>query len=288
MSLMPGFTARYIRANGVRIHTRTAGKGPPVVLLHGYPQSGIMWRKVAPALAEQYTVVVPDLRGYGESDKPRDGYDKKTMAADIHAVMTALGHGRYRVVGHDRGARVAHRLTVDQPQAVQCLSVLDIIPTHTLFRDTGRELAAAYWHWFYFQVPDLPEVMIGAAPEPFLRFMFRALSGEPDAIEEEAFAEYLRVFTLPGTIRAGLEDYRAAATKDFADDEADLARRIACPVQALWGESGKMHTLFDVLATWRDKAGDVRGKPLPCGHFIPEEAPGPLLAELMPFLAEVR
>lgn len=284
MSLMPGFTQRYVRANGIRVHTWVGGEGPALVLLHGYPQSGIMWRKVAPALARRFTVVIPDLRGYGDSDKPRDGFDKKTMAADIHGVMQALGHARYRVVGHDRGARVSHRLALDHAEAVERLSLLDIVPTHTLFRDTGRELAAAYWHWFFFQVPDLPEVMIGATPEPFLRNMFRALTAEAGAIEEPAFAEYLRVFTLPGTIRCGLEDYRAAAKQDFADDEADLARRVSCPVQILWGEYGKMHGLFDVLATWRDKATDVRGRPLPCGHFIPEEAPEALLAELEPFL----
>ncbi len=285
MTLMPGFTQRYVRANGIRLHTWVGGEGPALVLLHGYPQSGIMWRKVAPSLARRFTVVIPDLRGYGDSDKPRDGFDKKTMAADIHGVMQALGHSRYRVVGHDRGARVSHRLALDHAEAVERLSLLDIVPTHTLFRDTGRELAAAYWHWFFFQVPDLPEVMIGATPEPFLRNMFRALSAQAGAIEEAAFAEYLRVFTLPGTIRCGLEDYRAAAKQDFADDEADLARRVTCPVQILWGEFGKMHSLFDVLATWRDKATDVRGRPLPCGHFIPEEAPEALLAELEPFLA---
>jgi haloacetate dehalogenase len=285
--LMPDFPARWIRANGVRLHVRTGGRpdGPPVLLLHGYPQSGVMWRKVAPVLGRDHALVIPDLRGYGDSDKPRDGFDKRTMAADLHALMTSLGHARYAVVGHDRGARVSHRLALDQPDAVTHLALLDIVPTHTLFRDTGRELAAAYWHWFFFQVPDLPEVMIEAAPEPFLRFMFRALSSEPGAIEEAAFAEYLRVFTLPGTIRCGLEDYRAAATQDFADDAADLDRRITCPVLALWGEHGKMHTLFDVLATWRDKAHDVSGHSLPCGHFIPEEAPGPLLDTLRPFLA---
>lgn len=285
MSLMPGFTQRFVRANGIRFHTWVGGEGPALVLLHGYPQSGIMWRKVAPALARRFTVVIPDLRGYGDSDKPRDGFDKKTMASDIHGVMQALGHARYRVVGHDRGARVSHRLALDHADAVERLSLLDIVPTHTLFRDTGRELAAAYWHWFFFQVPDLPEVMISATPEPFLRNMFRALSAEAGAIEEAAFAEYLRVFTLPGTIRCGLEDYRAAAKQDYADDEADLALRVRCPVQILWGEFGKMHTMFDVLATWRAKADDVRGRPLPCGHFIPEEAPEALLAELEPFLA---
>jgi len=284
MSLMPGFHPAWLRVNGTRIHTLTAGTGPALVLLHGYPQSGVMWRKVAPELARRFSVVVPDLRGYGDSDKPRDGYDKKTMAADIHGVMTAMGHTRYRVVGHDRGARVAHRLAIDHPDAVERLSVLDIVPTHTVFRDAGKDLAAAYWHWFYFQVPDLPEIMINAAPEPFLRFILRSLTGIAGAIEEEAFQEYLRVFTLPGTIRAGLEDYRAAATRDLTDDAADLGFRVRCPVQALWGEFGKMHTLFDVLATWREKALQVEGKPLPCGHFIPEEAPGALLAELLPFL----
>lgn len=283
--LMPGFTARFVRANGVRLHAWTAGEGPALVLLHGYPQSGIMWRKVAPQLARRFSVVVPDLRGYGDSDKPRDGYDKKTMARDIHELMVALGQPRYAVVGHDRGARVSHRLALDQPEAVTRLCVLDIVPTHTVFRDTGRELAAAYWHWFFFQVPDLPEVMMQASSEPFLRFMFRALSAEAGAIDEAAFQEYLRVFRLPGTIRAGLEDYRAAASRDFADDEADLSRRVRCPVLAIWGKAGKMDALFDVLATWRDKAEDVRGHALPCGHFIPEEAPDLLLADLEAFLA---
>lgn len=282
--MMEGFEPGYVRANGVRLHVRTAGSGTPVVLLHGYPQSGIMWRKVAPALAQIHRVIVPDLRGYGDSDKPRGGYDKKTMAADIHALMGALGHERYAVVGHDRGARVAHRLALDHGAAVSKLCLLDIVPTHTLFSRTGRELAAAYWHWFFFQVPDLPELMIEATLEPFLRSMFRALSAQAGAFEEAAVQEYLRVFRLPGTIRATLDDYRAAANEDFVDDEADLARRVACPTLVIWGEFGKMHTLFDVLATWREKATDVRGHPVPCGHFIPEEAPERLVADLIPFL----
>jgi haloacetate dehalogenase len=281
---MQGFARSFVRANGVRLHVWTAGRGPAVVLLHGYPQSAIMWRKIAPTLARTHSVVVPDLRGYGESDKPRDGYDKKTMARDIHELMGALGHERYAVVGHDRGARVAHRLALDQQAAVTRLCLLDIVPTHTLFSRTGRELAAAYWHWFFFQVPDLPEIMIEATLEPFLRAMFRALSSVAGAIEEEAIQEYLRVFRLPGTIRATLDDYRAAATRDFDDDEADLARRVACPTLAIWGEFGKMHTLFDVLATWKEKATDVRGHAVPCGHFIPEEAPERLLSDLQAFL----
>jgi len=243
-----------------------------------------MWHKIAPRLAEQYTVVCPDRRGVGDSDKPRDGYDKKTMARDMHEVMLALGHKSYALVGHDRGGRVAHRQALDYPDAVSRLCVLDVVPTHTVFARTDRHLAAAYWHWFFFQAPDLPELMISAAPEPFLRFLFRALTFHSGAIEEPMFREYLRAFTLPGTIRAGLEDYRAAATRDFEDDERDLGRRLRCPVLAIWGEFGKMHAIFDVTATWKEKADTVEGHPLPCGHFIPEEAPDPLLADLRKFL----
>jgi haloacetate dehalogenase len=275
---------RVVRANGIRLNIWLGGRGAPVVMLHGYPQTGQMWRKVAPRLLDEFNVVCPDLRGYGDSDKPRDGYDKRTMAQDIHLLMESLGHKRYAVVGHDRGARVAHRLALDHSDAVSRLCVLDIVPTHTVFRDAGRELAAAYWHWFYFQVPDLPELMIGAAPEAFLRYMLRGLTFRAGAIEEPMVQEYLRAFTLPGTIRAGLEDYRAAASRDFEDDERDLALRVRCPVLAIWGEQGKMHALFDVLATWREKAQDVRGRALPCGHFIPEEAPEELITELRQFL----
>jgi haloacetate dehalogenase len=285
MSFMPGMEQRTIRANGIRLNAWIGGKGAPAVLLHGYPQTAQMWRKVAPQLLTDHTIVCPDLRGYGDSDKPRDGYDKRTMARDIHLLMESLGHKRYAVVGHDRGARVAHRLALDYPDAVTRLCVLDIVPTHTVFRDAGKELAAAYWHWFFFLTPDLPELMLGAVPEAFLRHMFRALTARAGAIEEPMVQEYLRAFTLPGTIRAGLEDYRAAATRDCEDDERDLAVKVRCPLLAIWGEYGKMHTLFDVLATWREKAADVRGRPLPCGHFIPEEAPAELLAELRPFLA---
>ena len=286
-SFMPGTQQQTIRANGVRINAWVGGKGAPVVLLHGYPQTGQMWRKVAPGLLDRFSVVCPDLRGYGDSDKPRDGYDKRSMAKDIGEVMSALGFKNYSVVGHDRGARVAHRLAMDYRDQVKNLTVLDIVPTHTVFRDTDKELAAAYWHWFFFQVPDLPEIMMANSAEPFLRHMFRALCFRQDTIEEPMFQEYLRAFRLPGTIRAGLEDYRAAATVDIADDERDLGKKLACPVLVIWGEYGKMHTLFDVLATWKEKAASVRGHPVKCGHFIPEEAPDELLRDLVPFLLEV-
>lgn len=285
---MKGLRQQTVRANGIRINAWVGGKGDPVALLHGYPQTAQMWRKVAPAMLDRFTVVCPDLRGYGDSDKPRDGYDKRSMAKDIVEAMSVLGFSRFALVGHDRGARVAHRLATDYPDAVRNLTVLDIVPTHTVFRDTGKDLAAAYWHWFFFQVPDLPEVMIANSAEPFLRFILRALTHRAGAIDEPMFREYLRAFTLPGTIRAGLEDYRAAATVDVADDERDLGRKLACPVLAIWGEYGKMHTLFDVLGTWKEKAADVRGHPLPCGHFIPEEAPEELLRDLLPFLREGR
>jgi len=286
MTFMQGMQQQTVRANGIRINAWVGGKGEPVVLLHGYPQTAQMWRKVAPQLADRYTVVCPDLRGYGDSDKPRDGYDKRTMAADVRETLRALGFERFALVGHDRGARVAHRLALDSPEAVKNLTVLDIVPTHTVFREARKELAAAYWHWFFFQAPDLPEIMLSACAEPFLRHMFRALCFRQDAIEEPMFAEYLRAIRLPGTIRAGLEDYRAAASVDIADDERDLGRKLACPVLAIWGEHGKMHTLFDVLATWREKAENVTGHPLPCGHFIPEEAPVELLRDLEVFLAK--
>jgi haloacetate dehalogenase len=281
---MHGMSRRSVRANGIRINTWTGGDGPALLLLHGYPQTAQMWRKMTPALTKRFSVVCPDLRGYGDSDKPRDGFDKRTMARDVAELMRELGHDRYMVVGHDRGARVAHRLALDHAAAVARLVVLDIVPTHTVFRDTGKDLAAAYWHWFFFQAPDLPEIMIQNSAEPFLRTMFRALTWRPNAVEEPMFQEYLRAFTLPGTIRCGLEDYRAAATVDIADDEADLDKKLSCPVYAVWGEFGKMHTLFDVVQTWREKADDVRGNPLPCGHFIPEEAPDELLAAILPFL----
>jgi haloacetate dehalogenase len=284
MHFMTGMDHRTVRANGIKINAWTGGKGPAVLLLHGYPQTGQMWRKVAPKLLDEFTAVCPDLRGYGDSDKPRDGYDKKSMARDMHEVMLALGHRTYALVGHDRGGRVAHRQALDYPDAVKKLCVLDIVPTHTVFDRTDRHLAAAYWHWFSFQAPDLPEIMISAAPEPFLRYMFRGLAFRAGAIEEPMVQEYLRAFTLPGTIRAGLEDYRAAATRDFEDDAREIDRKVDCPVLAIWGEYGKMHTIFDVLATWKEKAHHVQGHSLPCGHFIPEEAPEELLADLRAFL----
>jgi len=280
---MTGMSRSTVRVNGVRLNVWTGGQGPALVLLHGYPQTGQMWHKMTPTLMRDFSLIVPDLRGYGDSEKARSGFDKKTMARDISELAASLGHSRYCVMGHDRGARVAHRLAMDFSDQVRKLVVLDIVPTHTVFSQTGRELAAAYWHWFYFQAPDLPEIMIRNSAEPFLQTMFRSLSWCPEAIDDDLFSEYLRAFTLPGTIRCGLEDYRAAATIDFEDDERDLGTKLSCPVYTLWGRFGKMDSLFDVLETWRQKATDVIGKSLPCGHFIPEEVPELLLEEVVPF-----
>jgi len=281
---MAGMRRSTVRANGIRMNVWTGGEGPTLVLLHGYPQTGQMWHKVSPTLMKRFNLIIPDLRGYGDSEKARSGFDKKTMAKDIACLASELGHETFFLMGHDRGARVAHRLALDFPERVEKLIVLDIVPTHTIFSRTGRELAAAYWHWFYFQAPDLPEIMIRNSAEPFLQTMFRSLSWRPDAIDDLLFAEYLRAFTLPGTIRCGLEDYRAAATIDYEDDERDLGTKLSCPVYTIWGQFGKMEPLFDVVDTWKEKADNVIGKSLPCGHFIPEEAPDELLSEIVPFL----
>ena len=283
-NFMAGMRRSTVRANGIRMNVWTGGEGPTLVLLHGYPQTGQMWHKVSPTLMKRFNLIIPDLRGYGDSEKARSGFDKKTMAKDIACLASELGHETFFLMGHDRGARVAHRLALDFPEKVEKLIVLDIVPTHTIFSRTGRELAAAYWHWFYFQAPDLPEIMIRNSAEPFLQTMFRSLSWRPDAIDDLLFAEYLRAFTLPGTIRCGLEDYRAAATIDYEDDERDLGTKLSCPVYTIWGQFGKMDSLFDVVDTWREKADNVIGKSLPCGHFIPEEAPEELLSEVVPFL----
>ena len=281
---MAGMRRSTVRANGIRMNVWTGGEGPTLVLLHGYPQTGQMWHKVSPTLMKRFNLIIPDLRGYGDSEKARSGFDKKTMAKDIACLASELGHETFFLMGHDRGARVAHRLALDFPERVEKLIVLDIVPTHTIFSRTGRELAAAYWHWFYFQAPDLPEIMIRNSAEPFLQTMFRSLSWRPDAIDDLLFAEYLRAFTLPGTIRCGLEDYRAAATIDYEEDERDLGTKLSCPVYTIWGQFGKMESLFDVVDTWKEKADNVIGKSLPCGHFIPEEAPDELLSEIVPFL----
>jgi haloacetate dehalogenase len=275
---MDGFTEQRIDVGDVRIAAEVGGAGPPLLLLHGYPQHRAMWRHVAPGLTERFTVVATDLRGYGESSKPpgdpaHAGYAKRTMAADQVGVMKQLGFDRFAVCGHDRGGRVAHRMCLDHPQAVAAAAVVDIVPTLHLFETAGRAFASAYYHWFFLSQPaDLPERLIGAAPSEFLTMTLDRWSAPGFTFPPEILTSYVAAFDADA-IHASCEDYRAAATIDLEHDAADRDRRIECPLLVLWGELGAMHRLYDVPATWRDRAREVTAHSLPCGHFVPEEAP---------------
>jgi haloacetate dehalogenase len=289
--LFPGFEQKRIAGEGAEINLRIGGKGPPVLLLHGYPQTHAMWHRVAPRLAETYTVVCPDLRGYGDSGKPatderHSPYSKRAMAADMVAVMKALGFPRFRLAGHDRGGRVSHRLALDHPAAVEKLAVLDIVPTRTLFETVDQQVATGYYHWFFLIQPfDMPERMIGSDPEYYLRRKTGQWSGSGFGFDPEAWAEYRRCFDA-ATIHASCEDYRAAATIDLEHDRTDEASRIACPLLVLWGEKGLMHKAYNVLDTWRPKAaGRLDGHAVPSGHFLPEEAPEETFQALHRFFA---
>jgi haloacetate dehalogenase len=266
----------------VRIHYRRMGAGPGMVLLHGYPQTGHMWRKVMPSLAERFTVVAPDLRGYGDSDRPATGYDKRTMAADVAGVIQALGLGPVILVGHDRGARVAHRFALDHPALLTRLVLLDIAPTYDVFTSTDYRGARARWHWFFHQVPDLPEALTAGREEIYLRHMYKAWAYNPAAIEEEAVQEYLRCFRQPGAMRAGFEDYRAAATLDLEHDRADRDTKVTVPTLVLWGE-GRSPQVADMLGVWRARcASTVTGHVVGgSGHFIPEEQPQAVLDAIL-------
>jgi len=284
----PGFKRLTAKTSGATINFVTAGSGPPLLLLHGYPETHIMWRKVAPQLAKKFTVVAADLRGYGDSSKPVGGgdhgaYSKRAMALDHVEVMKSLGFEKFLVVGHDRGGRVAHRMAIDHPDSVQKLVVLDIVPTYKVFHTVTKELATSNFHWFFLiQPPPLPETMIGNSAEFWLKTRFNAVA--PGAIDKDAFAEYLRAFRTPEMIHATCEDYRASASIDMTHDEADLQRKISCPVLALWAEKGAMGRHYNVLDTWKERASNVIGKPLPSSHFIAEEIPDMLLSELGSFL----
>jgi haloacetate dehalogenase len=287
--MFEGFEQRDVTTGDTTIHIRVGGDGPPLLLLHGYPQSHVMWHLVAPVLAERCTVVCADLRGYGDSGKPASDaahatYSKRASARDMVEVMAALGFERFMLAGHDRGGRVGHRLALDYPDRLERLAVLDIVPTRTIFRATNQKIATEYYHWFFLIQPyDLPEHMIGGDPIYYLHKKFGAWSGRSKPFAEEAMAEYERCFT-PATIHASCEDYRAAASIDLAHDEADLEQRIQCPLLALWGGRGVMERRFDVLATWREKAaGPLSGRALDCGHYLPEERPEETAKELLDF-----
>jgi haloacetate dehalogenase len=279
---------------GVRIHARVCGEGPPLLLIHGHPQTLAIWHRVLPALAARFSVVMPDLRGYGDSSKPAGAadhanYSKRRMALDLIGVMAALGHTRFCVLAHDRGARVAHRMAADHPAAVERLALLDIAPTLAMYEQTTEAFARAYWHWFFLIQPaPMPERLIEADPAAYARdTMGRRHAGQA-AFDPRAFVEYQRALSLPGTAHGMCEDYRAAAGIDLEHDRADrdAGFKLAMPLRIWWGAQGVVAKCFDPLAEWRRVASDVDGSALPCGHYIPEEAPDALLAAAMPFLRE--
>lgn len=292
MTGLEGFDERRVEVDGVGIHTAVAGTGPPVLLLHGYPQNRLMWRHVAPRLAEDHTVVVTDLKGYGRSDKPapdaaNQAYAKRTMAAEQLGVMRELGHERFAVVSHDRGARVGYRLALDHPEAVERLAVLDIVPTGEVLGNVDRDLATSYFHWFFLATGgDVPETLISAAPGFWIRAMITRLLAPGASIEPEVMDDYVTCFTDPATVVATCADYRSGATVDVEHDDADRAagRRLACPTLALWGSRGFVGKAYEPLEVWGRWADDVRGGPLGSGHFLPEEVPDAVVDEVLAFL----
>ena len=291
--MFEGFERQRVETPGAEIELVRGGEGPPVLLLHGYPQTRAMWHLVAPKLAEDFTIIAADLRGYGDSSKPfgdedHGTYSKRTMAADQAAVMDSLGFDSFAVIGHDRGARVGHRMALDYTDRITKLAVLDIVPTRHVFGTVGKDLATAYYHWFFFIQPyDLPETLIGADPSYYLRKKLGGWGTSLETFAPEALTEYERCFDA-ATIHASCEDYRASASIDLVHDEADLeeGRKVKCPLLALWGGRGVMEPIYNVEAVWREYANDVRGKPLDAGHFLAEERPAETAQELANFLEE--
>ncbi|WP_342129081.1 alpha/beta fold hydrolase [Hydrogenophaga sp. OTU3427] len=289
--MLAQFSSLDVVRNGVRLRVRVAGEGPPLLLVHGHPQTMAMWHRVAPALLPHFTVVLMDLRGYGDSGRPapdadHQAHSKRQMALDALAVMAHLGHACFAVLAHDRGARVAHRLAADHPDAVSRLLLLDIAPTLAMYTHTSEAFARAYWHWFcLIQPPPLPEALIASDPARYVRSVMGGRHAGLAPFDPAALAEYERCAGLPGTAEAICEDYRASAGIDLAHDRADVAagRRLAMPLRVLWGEHGTVGRCFDVLALWRERALDVSGHSLPCGHYLAEELPEAVVAETLTF-----
>jgi haloacetate dehalogenase len=286
-ALFPGFIQQSVQTSGAVINTVRGGSGPPLLLLHGYPETHAMWHKVAPSLAQRFTVVMTDLRGYGDSSKPADGdghvnYSKRAMALDQIEVMRTLGFDRFAVVGHDRGARVTWRMAVEHPGVVTKAAVLDIVPLP--YSRVTRQFATEYYHWFFLIQPaPLPETLIGNSAEAYLRSRFQRPAGGTEAIAPEAFDEYLRCFT-PATIHATCEDYRAGASIDLVHADEHRTTKVTCPLRVLWGSRGTVGRLEPVMEIWRQHGVAVTGKALPAGHFLPEEVPDETLSELLAFL----
>ena len=295
--LFPGFTSHWIDLPDGRFFARAGGpeEAPPLVLLHGFPQTHVMWHRVAQALAPHFQLVLPDLRGYGDSTHPPTAenpaaHSKRAMSADVVSLMRQLGHERFSVVGHDRGARVAHRLAVDHPQVVDRLVLIDIAPTLDMYEATDMRFASLYYHWFHLIQPaPLPERMIGGDARFYLHRKLGGWGGRGglDHIEPQALAEYERCFCRPEAIHAACEDYRASAGIDLEHDRASRAegRRIACPTLVMWGERGVIQRLFDPVSLWQAQCEQpVTARPMPAGHFIPEELPEATADALRDFL----
>ena len=290
--MFEGFDELQIETSGATINLVKGGSGPPLLMLHGYPQSHVMWHKIAPRLAENFTVVAPDLRGYGDSSKPHGDpehliYSKREMARDQAEVMTQLGFDTFLLVGHDRGARVSHRLTKDHSDRVLKLATLDIVPTHKMFQIVNKEMATNTYHWFFLIQPyDFPERMIGASADYFIRTRFTRGANAETIFPPEAVEEYVRCFCDPGTIHATCEDYRAGASIDLVHDGADFDNKVTCPMLALWSETGYVGRTQNVLEVWSDYATNLRGFSLPAGHFLAEELPDATYEAIVGFLQE--
>lgn len=281
-----------ITTTGTTIHGRRGGAGPPILLLHGIPETHLMWHRVAPRLADHFTVVATDLRGFGDSGTPPSTpdhapYSMREIARDQIEVMNTLGFQRFSVVGHDRGARCAYRMALDHPDAVTRLAVLDIVPTGDAFRGAGMDFSLGFWVWSFLAAPEpVPEQLIARAPDVVVNHMLDSWSELPEAFPAEVRAEYIAKFSVPETIHAICEEYRAAATLDYQHDEADRGkRRITCPTLALWSHTGAVASWYRPLEVWRTWSPEVRGGPIPAGHFIPEEAPDQTVRHLVDFLA---
>lgn len=291
--LMAGLQPRQVLVDeDVQLHAWIGGQGPALLLVHGHPQTGVIWHRLVATLARDFTLVVPDLRGYGDSSKPRGeadhaNYSKRRMARDLLRLMQQLGHARFSVLAHDRGARVAHRLAMDHPHAVQRLVLLDIAPTLAMYEQTSEDFARAYWHWFFLIQPGpLPERLIEADGAAYVREVMGGRSAGLAPFDARALGEYMRCLALPGAAHGVCEDYRASAGIDLVHEREDRAqgRRLAMPLLVLWGEQGVIERCFHPLEEWRKLADDVCGGPLPCGHYIAEEAPQALLDAALPFL----
>lgn len=291
--LLPGFEYQRVDVDGVLVNCAVGGSGPPLLLLHGYPENHLMWHGVAPDLARDHTVVLADLRGYGDSGKPvpdaaGEVYSKRSMARDQVGLMRHLGFTQFQLVGHDRGARVSHRLALDHPGAVTRLAVLDIVPTRHVLHNVTLTMAASYYHWFFLPARHgIPEHMIGADPGYWIRSIVGPLLGKGASLEQAVMDDYIRCFSDPRTIAGSCADYRSAASIDLVHDDESFAagQKIECPVLVLWGAQSFVGREYEPLAVWREYAPDVRGQALPTGHFLPEEAPDLVNRHLLSFLS---